>query len=169
MIFLRECNLLFLKPIKVAGTSFEISLSKFGMKHDIITPISPADEKIRATLGFAGPQNFRKPLWEWDAKDLYMTIRQRSSPIKYFNHISAAEARTNLGSQIFDQAFKISIVRNPYDMLASLYFWEMKRRKNKLTFLDWAQKNPRMFNINDRHYSIDGKNIIDFFILSHFL
>ena len=38
MIFLKDPNIIFLKPQKVAGTSFEIDLSKFASSSDIITP-----------------------------------------------------------------------------------------------------------------------------------
>ena len=38
MILIRDLNILFIKGIKVAGTSFEIALSKFETKNDIVTP-----------------------------------------------------------------------------------------------------------------------------------
>lgn len=51
VIYLKERNLIFIEPREVAGTSFEIALSKYAMKHDIITPISPDDEATRRELG----------------------------------------------------------------------------------------------------------------------
>ena len=48
MIYLRDHNLLFLKPRKVGGTSFEIALSTFAGPRDIVTPITPSDEIGRA-------------------------------------------------------------------------------------------------------------------------
>jgi hypothetical protein len=46
------------KTRKTAGTSFEIALSKHMLAQDIVTPIAPADENIRKTLGYTGPQNY---------------------------------------------------------------------------------------------------------------
>lgn len=64
MIFLGKHGLLFLKARKVAGTSFEIALSRFAGPDDIITPIAPDDEEIGRQRGFAGPRNYRKRLSE---------------------------------------------------------------------------------------------------------
>lgn len=55
MIFLRDINVLFLKPRKVGGTSFEIALSRYAGGGDIITPISETDEITRRNLGYRGP------------------------------------------------------------------------------------------------------------------
>lgn len=50
MILLTDPKILFLKPRKVAGTSFEIALSAFANCNDVITPIAEEDEIIRQKL-----------------------------------------------------------------------------------------------------------------------
>ena len=47
LLYLSKSNMLFLKPRKVAGTSFEIALSRSAGTADIVTPISLEDELIR--------------------------------------------------------------------------------------------------------------------------
>ena len=67
MILLHHPPLIFLKPHKVAGTSFEIALSRFAGPHDIITPIGKSGAEgraIRQRLGFRDAQNHRWPVWQ---------------------------------------------------------------------------------------------------------
>ena len=59
MIVLHEQKIIALKARKVGGTSFEIALSKFAHKDSIITPITFDDEKLRESLGYLGPQNYK--------------------------------------------------------------------------------------------------------------
>ena len=69
MIVSHQHKLIFIKPRKVAGTSFEIALAKFCSEGDIITPISRNDEEIRQRLGFIGPRNFNFGLVNMFSKD----------------------------------------------------------------------------------------------------
>ncbi len=57
MIISHKYKFIFLKTKKTAGTSIEISLSRYCGDKDIITPIMFEDEKIRADLG-KYPQNY---------------------------------------------------------------------------------------------------------------
>ena len=56
IIFKKE-KLIFCKGLKNAGTSFEIALSKYCDKNDVIGWIENEDEEIRKNLGFKSPQN----------------------------------------------------------------------------------------------------------------
>ena len=58
MIFSELHNFLFLKGRKVASTSFEVALSKICGADDVITPITPVDERHRINLGYRHAQNF---------------------------------------------------------------------------------------------------------------
>ena len=48
---------IFIKTQKTAGTSMEISLSKFCNDKDIVSTIKPTDETLRKKLNFQGPTN----------------------------------------------------------------------------------------------------------------
>lgn len=72
MIVCHERKIIFVKTKKVGGTSFEIALSKFCGPDCIITPITPADEELRKSLGFRSSQNYI-----------------RDDRIQYFNHMTA--------------------------------------------------------------------------------
>jgi len=167
MIFLKEQNLIFLKARKVAGTSFEIALSKFSGPTDIITPIEKVDENTRAELGFRGAQNYKMPLGEALRQPKYerlKTVLKRSLPYKYFNHIPAKEAKQKLGQETFDASFKVAIVRNPFDKLVSQYFWFTRSTSSPPGFDTWLRERPGFINDNNIQYFIDGENIIDFYI-----
>ena len=77
MIISHKYKFIFLKTTKTAGTSVEISLSRFCGDDDIITPIDFADEAIRQLFG-KKPQNYL----DFDP--------QGNTYKKYFNHIGVA-------------------------------------------------------------------------------
>ena len=165
MIVLHGHKLIFLKARKVAGTSFEIALSRYAGEGDIVTPISPKDEEIRVRLGFTQGQNYKRPLAELmsrvNARDVkYM--RKLRWPLKFYNHMPAHEAKSRLGDAIWQTYTKLSIVRNPFDYMVSAYFWENKDRRPD--FQQWCLDHPHIFGRNNEQYLINGQPIIDFFI-----
>ncbi len=62
MIYSRQSDFLFIKGRKVGGTSMEIALSILCGPEDIITPITPVDERERLRRGGRGAQNYSGPL-----------------------------------------------------------------------------------------------------------
>ena len=58
MIFSKLHRFLFIKGRKVAGTSFEVALSKICGPDDILTPITPIDEQTRLSLQYRPAQNY---------------------------------------------------------------------------------------------------------------
>ena len=64
MILSHKHKFIFIKTRKTAGTSIEIALSRFCGKDDIITPISPEDEKIRKKIGVK-PQNYHESIYDF--------------------------------------------------------------------------------------------------------
>lgn len=42
---------------------------------------------------------------------------------KWYNHMSAREIRDQLPPQVWEQYFKFTVVRNPYDKLVSGFYW----------------------------------------------
>lgn len=172
MLLLRGHRLLFLKPRKVAGTSFEIALSKFADAGDIVTPIMMVDEAIRARLGFCGPQNYRWSYMEGllrAPRETLLAIRLKEEARKFYNHISAADAKTRIGDADWDACRKVSIVRNPYDMVVSSYFWRQRNRQTLEPFESWCLANEAVLTQNNAQYRIDGRNVIDTYIrFEHF-
>ena len=165
MIYLEKPKIIFIKPRKVAGTSFEIALSKFAGENDIITPISSADEAARNRLGFRGAQNFKysiKECLDLSKIDLFKALYQRSRPEKFFNHMSAADVKSYLGDKIWTSSKKRTTVRNPYDRIVSQYFYDQK--SGGVEFDDWIRDNLGLLAVNNEQYLVDGKEALDFYI-----
>ena len=161
MIISHKYKFIFLKTNKTAGTSIEIALSKFCGAEDIITPISPVDEKIRKSLGYPGAQNYLAPLSDYGFKDVlrFLTFSRK---LRYFNHISANEVRGYIGEQIWNSYYKFCFERNPWDRVASLYFFVhiTEPRPAILTFIE----SGRPLILKKRGsglYTIDGKIAVD--------
>lgn len=167
MILLHDPPVIFVKPHKVAGTSFEIALSRFAGPRDIITPIGKGGAEgraIRAPLGFRDAQNYRWPLRQlpFIGGDAWRFARARGVwPTRFRSHSPAAEVKARLGAEMWERALKLSIVRNPYDMAVSTYFW-MRREGQR--FEEFWFANPALLRRNHRQYLIDGENVIDLYL-----
>ena len=125
MIISHRHKFIFIKPTKVAGTSMEINLAKHCGPDDIITPISAFDSS--------------------SDEDSYDHSVQNADG--YFNHITPDEIREKIGEEVFNNYFKFTIVRNPWDLVVSRYWWEKARFKKPLTsFLGWERVTRNVLN-----------------------
>ncbi len=172
MIILHRQRVIFLKPHKVAGTSFEIALSKYAQAGDVITPITSQDEDTRKLLGYPGPQNHTKSLGDFlrrpKVKDIKRWLRGKRL-YNFINHVPAAEVKRLVGKEVWNSYLKVSIVRNPWDRIVSEYFWEKKRTDSKSkaipqTFGEWCARDKRDFDTNNSLYMIGGEVVVDHFI-----
>lgn len=166
MIFLKNLKLIFIKAGRVGGSSFEVALSKFAKSNDIITPLHR--EEVRTKLGFMKPQNFKNTLRESFNISKVLFIKHLlgiSQPRKFYNHMTAAEIKKKIGVNLWNNSFKISIIRNPYDQLLSSYFRTLKKEyPKKINFGKYYSLNPQIISFNKNHYEIENKVIIDYFI-----
>ncbi|HWY63166.1 MAG TPA: hypothetical protein VNW15_14785 [Rhizomicrobium sp.] len=124
MILSKKHNFIFIKGMKVAGTSVEMALSILCGPEDIITPISQVDELERLKLG-GRCQNYSASR---EAEGKYLErlraappdqIGQVPEPAKrYFSHISLGAAALLYGGDI--SGFRIVCVeRSPYAKVIS--------------------------------------------------
>ena len=128
MIYSKKNNFLFLKGVKVAGTSVEIALSKLCGNQDIISPIANIDERTRVQLKIRHAQNYgpsRKDIkdfiqWLMDVPTDQITNRQAPKGIVN-NHMPLRRIYKTLGTlhpEIRD-ANIFAIVRSPYEQILS--------------------------------------------------
>ena len=130
---------MFLKTKKTAGTSVEISLSRFCGDDDIITPISFKDEAIRKLLG-QKPQNY----------------------LDFRNHITSQEVLKKIEPSIWNTYYKFCFERNPFDKAISFYYFLTKK---SIEFDDWLKNNyypNSSINNNWNIYTINDKVAVDF-------
>ena len=120
MIVSHKHKFIFIKTRKTAGTSVEILLSSICGENDIITPISPDDEEKRKQLGFRGAQNYKVQKkfysrFEWYGKGLITNEKV------FKNHLTARQVRNWLDKDVWNEYYKFSLERNPFDKVVSLY------------------------------------------------
>ncbi|MCQ6274872.1 sulfotransferase family 2 domain-containing protein [Bacillus sp. V3B] len=149
MIISHKHKFIFIKTKKTAGTSIEISLSRFCGEDDIITPIYPKeDENIRAELG-KFPQN-------------YVIKVQENNQIKqkeFYNHMPAKDIKELIGVDIWGSYYKFCFERNPWDKVISAYFFVAT--KEEITFEQFLDSYLG-FSCNFPLYTIDGNTAVDF-------
>ena len=151
MIICHPLKIIFIKTKKVAGTSFEIALSAFCGPDCVITPISAKDEITRKNLGFRGPQNFLTQ----DALT--------ASEAGFYNHMTAGEVRALIPKQVWDEYLKVTIVRNPFEVVVSRYFWEMGGRES-YAFDDFLRENPSILIENQLIAPASGPDQLDAYL-----
>ena len=81
---------------------------------------------------------------------------------KWYGHKPAENIKTDLGDEIFDTYLKFCVIRNPYDIMVSSYFWNNKLNKEPSeTFKEYAKKK----NVSNLClHSINDKIVCDYFI-----
>ena len=132
---------IFLKTRKTAGTSIELALARVCGPDDTITSLNPKDEEIRRAQGLPGPQNVEAP-----------PLRRRA-----FNHMPARMARKAVGRRTWDDYYRFSVERNPWDAMVSAYYWSF-RHSDAPPFEEWLQ-GDQVDNLakNAGIYRLDGE------------
>ena len=131
MILSHKHRFIFIKGIKVAGTSVEIALSQLCGPEDIITPITPADERFR--LGTNGePRNYtnsrsveREYIEAVRAAPTRRLVKVRNPPAPFGNHMSLTEVL-----RLVPEAAEYRVLfveRPPYAKVMSFANWERHR------------------------------------------
>lgn len=54
-------------------------------------------------------------------------------------HLKACELQEKIGTQVFNNYFKFTFVRNPFSKCLSEYFWEKSYLNESLSFNDWVK------------------------------
>ena len=150
MIISHKNKFIFVKTQKVSGTSMEIALSHSLGRKDVITPLNLEDEVTRYKKTRKFPQNYSKDSkFEEEYKNYIRKLsKKRVSKEQFnklekvienkkinnnifFNHMKAEDIRKKVGNKIWNQYFKFSIERNPYDKIISFMYFANRFKKIK--------------------------------------
>ena len=162
MIISHKYKFIFLKVSKTAGTSTEIALSKYCGADDIITPVSPEDEKTRRDLGYPGPQNYLSPIWDYGIRDVAKRLLKGEEKARFRNHISAKKVKAYIGEQVWNSYYKFCFERNPWDRVISQYYFRC-RSGSRPTISEFVGSKQTLslkrkgFDL----YTIDGQVAVD--------
>lgn len=134
MIISEKNKFVFIKGHKVGGTSLEIALTSICGDEDIITPITPVDERLRyetcgriaQNFGITGPRysQFHKMISSRAEKNWIGATSPRGI---YYNHMPYTEILEIYG-EIPSDYLIISIERSPYYKVISLANWQLKAK-----------------------------------------
>ena len=124
MILSKRHEFIFIKGVKVGGTSIEIALTPFCGPDDIITPITPIDELSRLVCG-PGARNY---LQDRAAELAYLGALRRTAiselgklqppASEYFSHMRLYDVRRLQGPAVQDYGV-LAVERNPYAKIIS--------------------------------------------------
>ena len=103
MIVSTKFKFIFFKPVKTAGTSIEAALEQFCGEQDLITPRSHSPHTDSDSLPHL-PRNYAG----------------------FYNHIPPALAKNQLEPWLWDEYFKFTVVRNPWDLVVSSYVFNIQ-------------------------------------------
>ncbi len=112
MIVSHRHRFIFIKTRKTASTSVEIALSRHCGPDDVVTPITPEDEVLRARLGGLGPQNHEPP----------------DFPVRAANHSGCRAVGAAVGCAVWNDYFTFAVERNPWDAVVSSYHYRFRHR-----------------------------------------
>jgi hypothetical protein len=138
---------IYLKNYKVAGSSVESFFGQFciNQKNKIKYSFQDLqDEKITqwGILGSRGHGRFT--IWN--------------------NHKSAKSIKNNLGHELFDSYFKFCVVRNPYDLMVSSYFFEKTKNNFDYNFKSYCKTFKTPPNPNTERMFIDDVEVCNYYI-----
>jgi hypothetical protein len=146
---------------------------------DIISPIGAGQELLRAQSGVT-PRNFNKdPSIERDLAAAIHTgkrreIRQVSARNRQTNgctgHMKAGEVKRWVPEEFWNSACKFTTERHPYEKALSLAYFRYKgdefmKRVSFEDFLDLTVREDFKIYRGFGFYSIDGKSVMDRFLL----
>ncbi|MEL6554040.1 MAG: sulfotransferase family 2 domain-containing protein [Cyanobacteria bacterium J06621_11] len=169
MIISHKYKCIFIKTKKTAGTSFEVAFSKFLGEEDVITPISGQDESKRREEYGIGAQHYRKPWDEYSAKDIGVLILKQFWARKYWNHVPADLVKRQLGDTLFDEYYKFTIERNPWDKAVSRFYWQKGDKliegREQSQFRDYIKSGEAFQNDHGFDmYTVNGVPAMDYYI-----
>jgi hypothetical protein len=159
MIISHSRQFIFIKSAKTAGTSLETALSNFCSGDDVVTPL--------------GDYEFNKdPTGRWQHKAM--------NEGNFEQHDWATTIRDKVAPEVWNNYFKFSIARNPWDRAVSLFTWKSRNKSKSSSRTGFFQKISNKddelettrtafkeflasdWETNDRFYVIEDRLCVDF-------
>lgn len=143
-------RLIFIKTAKTAGTSTEAYLQKIFLggnvaheqgwilsENGLVTPRFTGEGRGNYT----SPSFFEK--WRWARRSSFSGVEV----FRWFrlqNHSGPLQIKAAVGDKLWDESIKIVNVRNPFDLLASWYFFIFREADRRPEFNDWILNSRKL-------------------------
>ena len=139
MIISFKHNFIYWRPLKVGSSAVLQALGEYCGDNDIVNQPDPIVDVLKL-----GRKLYKKNFEGYKRHMLPDTIRE-------------------LAKIDWDSFFKFTIVRNPWDMAVSMYWWD---RILGSTFSEWLAKgsNSEHAFFHEDYYFKDGKKIADYYL-----
>jgi len=140
MIISHKHNFIFVKTAKTAGTSIEVFLDQYCGEDDILTPFAFPEENHnpRNYRGLFNPlptikQKFSTNSLTW--VELRSMLKNFLIFQRFYHHIPAYEIRRRVGEEVWNNYYKFTVERNPWEKVISGWFY-YRNSYNKDVTLD---------------------------------
>lgn len=165
MILSHKYKFIYIKTYKTASTSIETALSKILGEKDVITPASRELQQHRFEARQA--QNYRLdhpavPKRPFFKRLLGRPERYYHPSVGYYEHMPAWRVKTYVGDEVWQEYYKFSFERNPWDRQVSFFHYKNKNRSTPLLFDDFLKWPKNSYVENFDLYSIDDEIALDF-------
>lgn len=163
MILSHTHKFIYIKTRKTASSSIEAMLSRVCGPDDVITPTTD-----RLMTGERmPPQNYRLdhplvPKRSLMRRLLLRPERAYHPTIGFYEHIPAWRIKTYVGDKIWNEYYKFTFERNPWDKQVSWYIYKTKSRKQRPSFESFLANQDKARVENYSLYTIDGEIAVDF-------
>ncbi|GAA6184279.1 sulfotransferase family 2 domain-containing protein [Aliiglaciecola sp. NS0011-25] len=144
---------IFVKSVKTASTSVEVYFERYCVADTNWQPQHHREQLVTdaGIIGYRGPNRGES---------------------EYYNHMSAKTIRDKLAPNIWDDYFKFTIVRNPFDkVISAFYHFEKSRNPEKYQnqsendvslFRNWVKSGGKV--LDKQIYLLDNQDSLDFYI-----
>jgi hypothetical protein len=119
---------IFLKSMKTAGTSVEIFLRQFLSPNSVASKLNRHEESSSRELGLRTPATMSIPWRGMDYESLGKLVRRKGQEWPSFRQHQPANSLMRSFPKEFFSFRKVSISRDPFDRVVSLYFWRNAKK-----------------------------------------
>ena len=158
MIISHKHKFIYIKLRKTAGTSIEMMLSKICGENDIITPLGSEDE-IRSREKIGEARNFKIPFRKHRKREIARLLLGYA-PAYFLEHFTAQEILNRLDEEVWNDYYKFTFDRNPFDKAVSYYYWDGGDVKFG-NIREWIKQGGLRSMSSYNLYSIGNRVVVD--------